>query len=62
MATSVTVLVGEAKNWIPDIVAKAKTLKVSAVGERRGSRTGGVEKRQNRVLGLIDDASKKARS
>ena len=30
MATSVAVLVGEANNWIPDIVAKAKTLKVNA--------------------------------
>ena len=28
MATSVAVLVGEANNWIPDIVAKAKTLRV----------------------------------
>src|SRR5690606_13196962 len=30
MAVSVGVLVGEARKWIPDIVAKAKTLKVSA--------------------------------
>jgi malonate-semialdehyde dehydrogenase (acetylating) / methylmalonate-semialdehyde dehydrogenase len=30
MATSVAVMVGAAKDWIPDIVAKAKTLKVSA--------------------------------
>jgi malonate-semialdehyde dehydrogenase (acetylating)/methylmalonate-semialdehyde dehydrogenase len=30
MATSVTVLVGEAQQWIPDIVAKAKALKVNA--------------------------------
>jgi malonate-semialdehyde dehydrogenase (acetylating) / methylmalonate-semialdehyde dehydrogenase len=30
MATSVAVLVGQAKTWIPDIVTKAKTLKVSA--------------------------------
>ena len=29
MATSVAVLVGEANKWIPDIVAKARTLKVS---------------------------------
>ena len=33
MAASVTVLVGEANNWIPEIVAKAKTLKVNA-GQR----------------------------
>ncbi len=30
MATSVTVLVGDANKWIPDIVAKAKTLKLNA--------------------------------
>ena len=30
MATSVAVLVGEANQWIPDIVAKAKTLTVNA--------------------------------
>ncbi|MFT4255751.1 MAG: CoA-acylating methylmalonate-semialdehyde dehydrogenase [Pseudoxanthomonas sp.] len=29
MASSVVVLVGEARNWIPDLVEKAKTLKVS---------------------------------
>jgi malonate-semialdehyde dehydrogenase (acetylating)/methylmalonate-semialdehyde dehydrogenase len=34
MATSVTVLVGEAQKWIPDIVAKAKTLKVNAGSEK----------------------------
>ncbi len=30
MATSVVVMVGDANKWIPDIVAKAKTLKVNA--------------------------------
>jgi len=30
MALSVAVLVGEARNWIPDLVAKAKTLRVGA--------------------------------
>src|ERR1700758_3753465 len=39
MATSVTVLVGEARNWIPEIVAKAKTLKVSA-GVEKGADLG----------------------
>src|SRR5450432_4874573 len=34
MATSVTVLVGEAQKWIPDIVAKAKGLKVNAGSEK----------------------------
>ena len=30
MAVSVAVLVGEARNWVPDLVAKAKTLKIGA--------------------------------
>jgi hypothetical protein len=30
MALSVVVLVGEAQKWIPELVAKAKTLKVRA--------------------------------
>ena len=34
MAVSVAVLVGEAKQWIPDLVAKAKTLKVNAGTEK----------------------------
>jgi len=63
MATSVTVLVGEAKNWIPDIVREGQDPEGErGYGERRGSRTGGVEKRQDRVLGLIDEGLKKARS
>lgn len=33
MAASTVVVVGEAKQWIPDIVAKAKTLKVNAGSE-----------------------------
>ena len=38
MATSVTVLVGEARQWIPDIVAKAKTLESQrGRGKRRRS-------------------------
>ena len=41
MATSVAVLVGDAKNWIPDIVAKAKTLKVNA-GMEAGTDVGPV--------------------
>src|SRR6202167_1879395 len=56
MATSVTVLVGEAQKWIPDIVAKAKTLKVSA-GTEKGADLGPVisKSAKNRILGLIDD-------
>jgi malonate-semialdehyde dehydrogenase (acetylating)/methylmalonate-semialdehyde dehydrogenase len=59
MATSVTVLVGEARNWIPDIVAKAKTLKVNA-GTEPGADLGPVVSRQahSRVLGLIEQGIK----
>ena len=41
MAVSVAVLVGEAQQWIPEIVAKAKTLKVSA-GTEKGTDVGPV--------------------
>ena len=41
MATSVTVLVGEARKWIPDIVAKAKALKINA-GTETGADLGPV--------------------
>jgi malonate-semialdehyde dehydrogenase (acetylating) / methylmalonate-semialdehyde dehydrogenase len=56
MATSVTVLVGEAQKWIPDIVAKAKTLKVSA-GVEKGADLGPVVSKnaKQRILGLVED-------
>ena len=56
MATSVTVLVGEAQQWIPDIVAKAKTLKVNA-GVEKGADLGPVVSKnaKNRILGLVED-------
>jgi malonate-semialdehyde dehydrogenase (acetylating) / methylmalonate-semialdehyde dehydrogenase len=56
MATSVTVLVGEARNWIPDIVAKAKTLKVN-VGTDKGADLGPVisKSAKQRILGLVED-------
>jgi len=56
MATSVTVLVGDAQKWIPDIVAKAKTLKVNA-GTEKGADLGPVVSKnaKNRILGLIED-------
>jgi malonate-semialdehyde dehydrogenase (acetylating)/methylmalonate-semialdehyde dehydrogenase len=59
MATSVTVLVGEAQKWIPDIVAKAKTLKVS-VGTDKGADLGPVisKNAKNRILGLIEEGVK----
>ena len=59
MATSVTVLVGEAQKWIPDIVAKAKGLKVSG-GAEKGTDVGPVisKNAKNRILGLLDDGVK----
>jgi malonate-semialdehyde dehydrogenase (acetylating) / methylmalonate-semialdehyde dehydrogenase len=59
MATSVTVLVGEAQRWIPDIVAKAKTLKVNA-GSEKGADLGPVisRKAKHRILGLLEDGIK----
>src|ERR1700674_1156598 len=56
MATSVTVLVGEAQKWIPDIVAKAKMLKVDA-GVEKGADLGPVVSKsaKQRILGLVED-------
>jgi malonate-semialdehyde dehydrogenase (acetylating)/methylmalonate-semialdehyde dehydrogenase len=56
MATSVTVLVGEAQKWIPDIVAKAKTLKVNA-GIEKGADLGPVVSKnaKQRILGLVEE-------
>ena len=45
MATSVAVLVGEANQWIPDIVAKAKTLKLNG-GTEAGADLGPVVSQQ----------------
>ncbi|MDI9647413.1 CoA-acylating methylmalonate-semialdehyde dehydrogenase [Burkholderia cenocepacia] len=55
MATSVAVLVGSAREWLPDIVAKAKTLKVNA-GSEAGTDVGPVVSRgaKARILSLID--------
>src|ERR1700730_14026482 len=59
MATSVTVLVGDAQKWIPDIVAKAKTLKVNA-GVEKGADLGPVVSKnaKHRILGLVEDGIK----
>ena len=56
MATSVTVLVGDAQKWIPDIVAKAKKLKVGA-GVEKGADLGPVVSKnaKHRILGLVED-------
>ncbi len=59
MATSVTVLVGEAQKWIPDIVAKAKTLKVNAGVEKNADLGPVVSKNaKQRILGLVEDGIK----
>ena len=59
MATAVTVLVGEAQQWIPEIVAKAKTLKVSA-GVEKGTDVGPLVSKsaKQRVLGLVEEGVK----
>ena len=59
MATSVTVLVGEAQRWIPDIVAKSKTLKVSA-GTEKGVDLGPVisKSAKHRILDLLEEGTR----
>ena len=59
MAVSVAVLVGEANRWIPDIVAKAKTLKVNA-GIEKDADLGPLISTQakGRVEGLIEHGVK----
>jgi malonate-semialdehyde dehydrogenase (acetylating)/methylmalonate-semialdehyde dehydrogenase len=59
MATSVTVLVGDAQKWIPEIVAKAKTLKINA-GSEKGTDVGPVVSKnaKNRILGLVEEGVK----
>ncbi|RDI19045.1 malonate-semialdehyde dehydrogenase (acetylating)/methylmalonate-semialdehyde dehydrogenase [Pseudacidovorax intermedius] len=55
MAVSVAVLVGEAQSWIPELVEKAKTLKVSA-GTEKGTDVGPLVScaARDRVVGLIE--------
>ncbi|MEP7260644.1 MAG: CoA-acylating methylmalonate-semialdehyde dehydrogenase [Usitatibacter sp.] len=59
MATSVAVMVGEANKWIPDIVEKARTLKVNG-GTEKGADLGPVISKQAlaRIEGLIEDGVK----
>ena len=59
MATSVAVLVGEARKWIPDIVEKAKTLKVNA-GNEAGADLGPVISKQakQRIESMIELSQK----
>ncbi len=58
MAVSVAVLVGEAQNWIPDLVAKAKTLKLDA-GIGAGADLGPLISRNahKRVMNLISEGA-----
>ncbi|AMP39603.1 CoA-acylating methylmalonate-semialdehyde dehydrogenase [Ralstonia solanacearum] len=55
MATSVVVLVGAAQQWVPELVEKARTLKVNA-GVEPGTDVGPVVSRaaRQRILGLIE--------
>ncbi|SEJ05401.1 CoA-acylating methylmalonate-semialdehyde dehydrogenase [Paraburkholderia diazotrophica] len=55
MATSVVVLVGSSKDWLPELVEKAKTLKVNA-GHEPKTDVGPVVSRtaKQRILGLIE--------
>ncbi|TBU71852.1 CoA-acylating methylmalonate-semialdehyde dehydrogenase [Phytopseudomonas daroniae] len=55
MALSVVILVGEAQNWLPDLVTRAKTLKVSA-GVEAGTDVGPLIScaALDRVSGLIE--------
>ncbi|WP_295538698.1 CoA-acylating methylmalonate-semialdehyde dehydrogenase [uncultured Pseudacidovorax sp.] len=55
MAVSVAVLVGEARSWIPALVDKARTLKVSA-GTEQGTDVGPLVScaARDRVVGLIE--------
>jgi malonate-semialdehyde dehydrogenase (acetylating) / methylmalonate-semialdehyde dehydrogenase len=59
MATSVTVLVGEAQKWIPDIVSKAKGLKVNAGAEKNTDLGPVISKNaKHRILGLVEEGIK----
>ncbi|WP_413185572.1 CoA-acylating methylmalonate-semialdehyde dehydrogenase [Paraburkholderia sacchari] len=59
MATSVVVLVGASQDWLPEIVEKAKTLKVNA-GHEPKTDVGPVVSRaaKDRILGLIESGVK----
>ena len=55
MALSVVILVGESQKWIPELVAKAKTLKVSGGTEKRHRRGPLIScAARDRVVGLIE--------
>ena len=62
MAVSVAIMVGDAKNWVADLVEKSKTLKVHA-GVEPGTDVGPLvsQAAYNRVNGLIDKGSAEAK-
>lgn len=59
MATSVVVFVGESRDWLPELVEKAKTLKVNA-GHEPGTDVGPVisAAAKARIVGLIESGIK----
>lgn len=59
MAISVAILVGEAQNWIQDLVQRAKKLKVNA-GHEPGTDVGPVitPQAKERILRLIESGIK----
>lgn len=59
MALSTAIFVGEARNWIPDLVEKARKLKVGA-GWKPETEIGPVisERAKKRILSLIKSAKK----
>lgn len=59
MALSVAIMVGEAKNWVPDLVNRAKQLKVSA-GHEPGTDVGPVISKDSkaRIESLIESGIK----
>lgn len=59
MATSVVVLVGASQQWLPELIEKAKTLKVNA-GNQAGTDVGPVVSRaaKQRILALIESGVK----
>lgn len=61
MATSVIVLVGASQQWLPELVEKAKTLKVNA-GNEANTDVGPVVSRaaMQRILGLIEAGVKES--
>lgn len=63
MAISVVILVGEAQQWIPDLVARAKQLKVSA-GHEPGADLGPVitKESKQRILRLIEAGIQQVRT